>query len=561
MTSPALNEAMKLHAAGQVEAAQAAYAALLETTPNDPALLHLIAVTHFQRGQHLQAAKLFRKAAKLEKQNPKHLFGLAEALAADDKIDEAVTTYCDIIAADPTQSRAGEAMFALVMKHQNHDTLAKALRRLIRKHPKNLALKKLLCIALNDSGRHKEALPVYDELYRITQEYEEPFYTGYGQALHYTGSFAKALEIAKAGLTLYPASTNLMVLKATTLAATIRHAEALAMYKAARNLQPENPGLANSVAVYTFMTTDMEDGYEDYYARHRLEKSAPFEFPLPEWKGESVTGKRLVLWAEQGIGDIAMFSTLIPWVLAQNPAKLTLVVYPKLVSLFARSFPEAEVIESHQNIIHQAAERWDCHAAMGELMQYVLPHYTPSDHPPVWKTNPDTQSHLREKYRALAAEQNAQKIIGISWHTINPSTGYLRSIPLSLWKPLFEIPGIFWVSLQYGDQDDTIAALNRKKPLLYQENGFDAYEDTDSLLAQIAAIDEVITIQNATAHMGGTLGVPTTLLLSASADWRWGLTRSDSVWYESVQVMRQEEALNWPPVIDRLANELKERVS
>ncbi len=551
----ALQQAMQLHAQGNVDGAQAQYQALAEANPESADLQHLLGVTYFQQQQFAEARSCFEKAVVLDDSSPKHLHCLAELSLAEGDIPEAIAQFMQVVQRWPDELKARQQMMMAAQQHGAFDAVAELLKKRLKSKPKDLLAHRLQSIALVELGEYEASLKHFKTLYaQEGPNQNDQFFKGYGRALHHCGKFREALAVADEGLALYPQDPKLYVLKATCYAALKQHGEALAMYEQAYRIAP-SASLRNSIAVFRFMISGMAEGFEDYYERHQLEKSVPFAFPVEEWTGQELSGKRVILWAEQGIGDIVMFLSLLPWVLQQG-AEVTLAVYPKMVSLFARTFPDAEVVELHTSLLKGAEGRWDYHAAMGELMRYVLPHYTPAEHAPYLTPDPDKVAALRARYQEVAARRGAKTIIGISWYTINPDSGYIRSIPLKQWKPLFSLPGIQWVSLQYGDHLDEIAAINHKDEVLFQDPSFDAFEDTDTLVAQIAAMDRVVTIQNATAHLGGSLGVPTTLMLSAASDWRWGLERSDSLWYPSVTVTRQETTLNWPPVIQRVAKTL-----
>ena len=105
----------------------------------------------------------------------------------------------------------------------------------------------------------------------------------------------------------------------------------------------------------------------------------------------------------------------------------------------------------------------------------------------------------------------AGSLIGLAWFTNNQTTGRSRSIDLALLAPLFGGPDLKWISLQYGDTD----ALERETAGtgMVVDRSVDQFVSIDRFAAQIAAMDLVITIDNSTAHLAGSLGIPTWVLL------------------------------------------------
>lgn len=132
--------------------------------------------------------------------------------------------------------------------------------------------------------------------------------------------------------------------------------------------------------------------------------------------------------------------------------------------------------------------------------------------------------------------------IGISWHSIGQRAGESRSVPLHTFAPMIKAnPDIQWVSLQYGDHKAEIQRLQKKIPKecqFFVDNEIDAWGDLDGMIAQISALDLVISIDNSTVHMSGSLGVPTWLLLRDVHNWRWPVSGDETYWYSNMSVKR-----------------------
>ena len=136
--------------------------------------------------------------------------------------------------------------------------------------------------------------------------------------------------------------------------------------------------------------------------------------------------------------------------------------------------------------------------------------------------------------------------IGISWHTSDPNTGKARSIPLEVMLESLAKPGRVFVDLQYGlDHSATDATALAQKVRLHRSAFVNPYDDIEGLAALISACDQVITIDNTTAHLAGALGQRVGVLLPAIPDWRWMLDRTDSPWYPTMQLFRQKAEGDW----------------
>jgi hypothetical protein len=121
---------------------------------------------------------------------------------------------------------------------------------------------------------------------------------------------------------------------------------------------------------------------------------------------------------------------------------------------------------------------------------------------------------------------------------------------------MFAIPGIRWISLQYGafnalEQQAAAASA----PILI-DRSVDQFASIDLFAAQVAAMDHVLTIDNSTAHLAGALGLPVSLMLPFAADWRWLKDRDDSPWYPTMRLFRQSVPGNWQSVLQSVQSAL-----
>jgi len=128
---------------------------------------------------------------------------------------------------------------------------------------------------------------------------------------------------------------------------------------------------------------------------------------------------------------------------------------------------------------------------------------------------------------------------------------------LGQWSSLLSLAGCEFVNLQYGDCREELAAIGRSHGVVIHDwPDADPLRNLDDFAAQIAALDLVISVDNATVHMAGALGVPTWVLLPFAPDWRWMLDRDDSLWYPSVRLFRQSQHGRWDDVFERVRTTL-----
>lgn len=279
-------------------------------------------------------------------------------------------------------------------------------------------------------------------------------------------------------------------------------------------------------------------------------------FAVPEWTTENIAGRHLLLWGEQGIGDEVQFLTLAPY-LRRLGVKLTILTEPRLRPIIRRSFPDAAVpdisnpdgaVESH----HGA----DLHLALGDL-PHRLRLFCGGDAVPEPWIVPDTD-RVAAIRASLQARHPGKRLVGITWRSLAPKTGGRRTIPPALWRDIAAVPGAAVVSLQYGAGEEDFSAFEAEAGAsIDNSHGIEPIQDLDGLAALVAAVDLVVCPANNTVHFAGALSKPCWTLLPTKPDWRWGLGRTDSLWYPRTAVYRQDSDDDWKPVMARVAADLR----
>jgi tetratricopeptide (TPR) repeat protein len=300
-----------------------------------------------------------------------------------------------------------------------------------------------------------------------------------------------------------------------------------------------------------------EEGWRIHRRRLEAPQAASLKriFAIPEWTDQNIAGRHVLLWSEQGIGDEVQFLTLAGH-LEHLGASLTILAEPRLGPILKRSFPRARIPDAHlptgQIEDHHGA---DLHLALGDLPDRLGLFCGGDARPAPWIV-PDA-SRVTVLRSALKDRHTGKRLIGITWRSIAPQTGGRRSIPPQLWRPLANVPDIAVVSLQYGAVKEDGASFESDAGVhLDLEHGIEPFEDLDGLAALVAAVDLVICPANNTVHFAGALAKPCWTLLPTKPDWRWGLTRSDSLWYPQTTVYRQEKPDDWTSVMQRVAADL-----
>lgn len=303
-----------------------------------------------------------------------------------------------------------------------------------------------------------------------------------------------------------------------------------------------SPGF--DLATFTLLQGDFVEGFRLYEHRFDVkENHNPKRFPGRErWAGEDLAGRRILVHAEQGLGDNLQCVRFVSE-LRRRGGRVLLETREPLLRLFQR-LPDVEQVFLENTEIPE----FDCFAPI-----MSLPHLcgtTIDTLPPTPYLSTDPQ-WLAQWESLLPARPGLR--VGLVWsgnplNRINKE----RSLPLSAFAPLAALPGVQLVSLQKGEAAEAeLAGVDF--PILPLGPQIGDYADTAAILQQL---DLVISVDTSVAHLAGALQVPLWVLVAANPDWRWLAHRDDSPWYASARLFRQERSGDWSSAIARLVQAL-----
>jgi hypothetical protein len=261
----------------------------------------------------------------------------------------------------------------------------------------------------------------------------------------------------------------------------------------------------------------------------------------------------LLVWGEQGLGDQILHAGMVPD-LGGRAGSVILEAEPRLVPLFARSFPDVKVIARGPKLFAGAI---DAQIPSGSVGQFVR---TSWDAFPRRRTGYLVADEARvERLRAQVA-RGGGAAIGLSWISKNPTHERAKSAALRDFEALMRAPGLRFVDLQYGNTTSERGALARDLGVRIEHiDEIDNTNDIDGLAALIAACDAVVTVSNTTAHLAGALGKPVWVLVPHGRAhlWYWFDDGDDSPWYPRVQVRRQKLGQTWAQLIASIVGEVE----
>jgi len=285
------------------------------------------------------------------------------------------------------------------------------------------------------------------------------------------------------------------------------------------------------------------DQYEWRYQQASTKNMFP-KFKMPHWDGFNNLD-HILLIADQGYGDCFQFSRYIPLV-AEKCKKVTLM----------RSEPLGRILDSVPGV-SVGISKW-------ENTPLTSAYCTLSGLPRLFETRPESipncsnllkpsEESIKTWKKRIQTTKNKNKLkVGLTWSgRVEFENNYLRALSFKNLENLLEIENIEFYSLQVGAPSKEIADKN----IIDLSKELTDFSET---AAAMEALDLIITTDTSVAHLAGTLGKPTWILLNYSPDWRWGSEGSQSAWYPSARLIRQDKDRDWDSVINQCSTMLKE---
>ncbi|MGN6422524.1 MAG: tetratricopeptide repeat protein [Asticcacaulis sp.] len=509
MTATALTEALhraeRLESQNDLPGAFAAYEAALGVAPDSPLVARRLANLAFRLGDYGLAEKFYAHLLRGAEVDAALICGYASVLRELGRCEEAVDLLKPVVAQNPEIPQLWRALGEVLAAQQDNDNALIFYNEALRLAPDDAATRMLRGWLLFEMGHETEAL---DDLAAVS------------------GQFDDADDDASAA---------------------IAHAQLL------------------------LATGDLAQGWAAYEARYRYGATQEVHYALwsPHWRpGESLAGRRLLVCAEQGLGDEVLFASLLPDVLRDlgPDGELTLAVEPRLVPLFARSFPQARVIAHRTRRVDGLLQRSfpdfdqnqiDQWALMGDFLSLYRARLSDFPTENVFLTpDPARVAH----WRAALDGMGAGPKIGVLWKSLK--SGARRDpyfAPFAAWRDVLTTPGARFVNLQYGDTaEETRLAQGWGAPLLTLPT-LDVKDDLDDLAAACRALDLIIAPPNAASNIAAASGAPL-WLVTTRRSWTQ-LGAPDFPWYPSARVFQPADLSDWSGVMREIRDALIARFS
>jgi len=398
---------------------------------------------------------------------------------------------------------------------------------------------------LKELGRYDEALASYDKA--ITRDRASAkAYNNRGAVLEVLGRYTEALASYEKAIALNSNFAQAHNNRGSLLEKFCRYDEALASYDKAITLNPDFAEAHYNKGLLLMLLGDDEHGRPLYEWRWKTDQKKSFRnFPQPLWLGDSsLTGRTILLHAEQGLGDTLQMVRYVPMV-EELGANVILEVPAVLISLL-------KTLRGNFTLVARgdALPAFDLQCP---LMSLPLAFRTRIDNIPApipyLSADPEKQQTWRERLGPKVRPR-----VGLAWSG-NPQhkNDRNRSMSLHMLEPLLHLDCEYH-ALQKEIRAEDCMTLSQFKQIQNHAEELKDFADTARLIAEL---DLVITVDSAVAHLAGAMGKDVWILLPFHSDHRWLTKRDDSAWYPTAKLFRQHSIADWMSVIAEILAALK----
>lgn len=475
-------------------------------------------LTEFERGRALQkagdysaAVASFLNAVHQEPKNPGPYKSLGDCLLRLERCDQAVVAYRKALQLEPDSVALYTNLGAAYQQQGDVVAAAAAYENVLKRAPNDkCAMNNQGLLFLRDNDL-PEAKRCFERVLKVDPDWIQA-HMNLGIVQHLLGDFS----------------------------------DSQASYRAVIQSSPEHADAHLNLGMSQLLQGKFQPGWSNYLWRTRCAKKIAARFEAPTWDGAEAPEKTILVHAEQGLGDTIQFARFLPAVRALT-GRVVFRVQPALAPLFAQwEGVDTLWVEGEEPV------PFDCHVPLMNLPALLG---TDADSVPM------AAGYLRplgstpeDLLRALTPD-NPRLRVGLVWAG-NPhhANDQRRSCPFELLRPLLSLPDIEWFSLQKGPREADLRAspwAADVRDLSTMVTGFNRTAHA------IEALDLVISVDTAIAHLAGAMGTPTWILLPAVPDWRWFLETERSIWYQSVRLFRQTRRDRWPTALLQIEEALR----
>ena len=494
------------------------YKMVLDIRPNSYDTFNNIGNVFEAQGEIEKAIEAHSNAIALKPDFFEAYYNLGIGFKKQGKLDKAIEAYIKCLEINPSNA---EALYNLGNAFQERGKLDEA----IESYSKTLAIKpdfhnayNNMGNALKKQGNVEKALDVYNKELAVNADSEHAW-CNIGVLLYEQGRLQEAVEAYEKALNIWPDSAELYYNMGVTFKKQGKLDKAIEAYNKAIAIKPDYAMAHNNLSFALINSGRLKEGLEESEWRWKLDSNLSDQkhFSQPIWDGKvSLKDKRVLIWCEQGIGDILRCSHLAPLISSQ--AKHCIFETPqKLIPLLSHSFPKIE-IRPDNGSLDSERDDFDFHLPTGDLHKHFLTEITRNSEASAFLIPDPVRINF---WKNRLSSLGSGPYVGISWKSSLMSDERLQFYaPISDWAPLLALQNIIFINLQYVHaKDDLVKIKDEFGITVHDFSELDQFNNLADVAALCAALDCVVAIGNSVPMISAGVGTSTKYVIPANSDW------------------------------------------
>jgi tetratricopeptide (TPR) repeat protein len=512
----------------------------VRSSPNHAPAHYALGNAQLMLGQSALAKASYIRSIQLDPNSPDAFYNLGNVYLGERGYAAAIDSYRRSITLVEPQADVYSNLGIAYLESEQPNTAIESFLRAIELNPSHAEAHFNLGRVLAKQKEHRKAIEEFDKAIELRPDYAKAFHS-LGSSRQSLGELEAASDAYRKALSFEPGYTDVLKNLASVLA--LRGSQQGIVYlEQFVEQEPDSVEAHCSLCAALLMHGDYVRGWREYEWRWQSDKftSPRRGFVEPQWQGEQLEGKTILLHAEQGFGDTLQFVRYVPLV-AQRGGRVVLEVQPGLQRLLQHLPGIAECISKDDPL-----PEFHCHCP---LMSLPLVFGTTIETIP---PSPPNLLRAAEREPSIHDASEGRLRVGLVWAG-NPEhqNDALRSMSLTDFLPLAKVDAVCFVSLQKGP-----ASAQTGDWLFHLPEPCSAVKDFADTAEIVASLDLVITVDTAMAHLAGAIGKSVWILNSHIPDWRWGLDSETTPWYPSARLFRRSSSGGWQELMEHVTSEL-----
>ncbi len=503
--------------------AESFFYTILNIEPNNWDAKIALGLCLFVQNKTEQAIDIYHKALNLKPDHIPSLVYLARLYYRIRKFDNTINLCNKILSLNSQSIEALNLLGLIAAQDKNTNLAISYYKKAIEIDPSYYYTYNNIACALEELEEYDDAIKYFTKAINYAPDFVEP-YNNLGSVYFKIGNKEKAISFLNKAL----------------------------------EIDPSYPDPKWNLSLIKLKEGQLSDGWELYEYRMKTRKILVRTLPYPMWDGSSLQNKNILVYSEQGIGDEIMFMSCLPDLVNENPRKIIIECSTRLVPLVKRSFPYSVVIDtanhSHSSYKSSKDINVDYQIPLGSLPKFYRKKLTDFHGKPYLNPAQEQIELWRDRYKVLGPGLK----VGISWRS--GSLINAKSTTIEQWITLLKCDAHF-INLQYGDSTEELRNLQDKYGIhVYDWDDVDPLKNIDFQASQIAALDLVISIDNATVQIAGAVGIETWVLLSHISEWRWMSGKDSCPWFHNMKLFRQDNPNDWNSLFNSVRHCLTKKI-